>query len=105
MLATPPTKTRTITPIGERVVVRPKDPPSKSKEGTLFIPEVAKEKPQEGTIVEISDDMEVRGSPLLPGLTVIYGKYSGHEIQLNDEVLLVLELKDVLGYVTEDDVE
>lgn len=99
------TRVRTVTPIGERVLVRPAKPFEKSKSGALVIPEIAKEAPQEGTIVATSDELEVRGSPLIEGLTVLYGKYAGHQIEVNDEILLMLDIRDVLGVITEEDSE
>lgn len=75
-----------------RVLVRPSSA-SEQTEGGLFIPNQAREQPQTGEVVAVAVPMD----GVQPGARVMYGKYSGTEIELNGEKLLVLRLGDVLG--------
>ncbi len=91
-------------PMGDRVVVRPSEQESVTK-GGIFLPDTAQERPQKGEVVSTGPgrmlengkrvEMEVKA-----GDTVIYSKYSGTEIEVQDEELLVLGANDILAVIT-----
>jgi chaperonin GroES len=91
-----------ITPLADRVLVKPMDP-KEMKKGGIIIPDTAKEKPQEGEIIAVGKGrvnestgermpMEVK-----KGDRVLYGKYSGTEITIDDKELLILRESDILA--------
>jgi len=91
-------------PLGDRIVVRPIKREETTKSG-IILPDTAKEKPQEGEVIavgpgKLTDDgmrieMEVK-----KGDKIMYAKYAGTEIKLDDEELLILRESDVLAKVT-----
>jgi chaperonin GroES len=90
-----------ITPLGDRVLVKPSAGEEVSK-GGIVLPDTAKEKPQEGTVVAVGsgrvlDDGTVVPMEVKTGDKVIYGKYSGTEIKVGDEDHLILTERDILG--------
>ena len=91
-----------IKPLGDRVVVKPQPAEEKTASG-LFIPDTAKEKPQKGTIVAVGPGRVENGNKIdmtvQEGDTVLYGKYSGTEIQLDNDDLLIMRESDILGIV------
>jgi chaperonin GroES len=97
------TKTKiNITPLGDRVIIKPLEP-KEVKKGGIIIPETAKEKPQEGEIVAAGKGRTEDGK-LIPmevkvGDKVLYGKYSGTEIKINDEDYLIMKEEDILGII------
>ena len=89
------------TPLGERVVIKPLEREDVSK-GGIFLPETAKEKPQEGEIVavgpgRIDDDGKRIPMELKAGDRVIYSKFAGTEFKDEDEEYLILRESDVLA--------
>lgn len=93
-----------IKPIGDRVVVQPEAAEEKTSSG-LFIPDTAKEKPQRGKVLFVGPgsvqdgkrvDMTVKA-----GDSVLYGKYSGTEITLDGEDVLIMRENDILGVISE----
>ncbi len=98
------TKTATkVTPLSDRVVVRAMEE-SEQMRGGLFIPDTAKEKPQQGEIVATGPGKYEDGK-LIPmtvkvGDKVLYGKYSGTEVTIDDEALLILRESDVLAVIS-----
>lgn len=91
-----------IQPLGDRVVVKPQPAEEKTASG-LFIPDTAKEKPVKGTVVAVGPGRVENGTKIdmtvKAGDTVLYGKYSGTEIQLDSEDLLIMRETDILGVV------
>jgi chaperonin GroES len=92
-----------IRPIGDRVIVKP-EPREETTRGGIVIPETAKEKPQEGTVIAVGSgrplDNGGRASlELRQGDHVLFAKYSGTEMVLDDEIYLVLRENDVLAAV------
>lgn len=91
-----------IKPLGDRVVVRPQEAEEKTESG-LYIPDTAKEKPQRGTIVSVGpgrvEDGKKIDMSVGEGDTVLYGKYAGTEITLNNEDLLIMRENDILGII------
>ena len=84
-------------PIGERALVKPVEPEEKTASG-IVLPETAKDKPHTARIIAIGDleDGEVNQGDL-----VVFAKYSGTEITLDDEDYLILDADDLLGIVEE----
>ena len=88
-------------PLADRVVVRPIKKEEKTKSG-IYLPDTAKEKPQEGKVVAVgpgrlSDDGKRIAMDLKVGDTVIYAKYGGTEIKVDDEELMILRESDILA--------
>ena len=94
-----------IRPLQDRVIVKRIQEEEKTK-GGLFIPDTAKEKPQEGKVVAVGPGRwDEDGSKRIPldvskGDTVIYSKYGGTEIKYNGEEYLILSARDVLAVVS-----
>jgi chaperonin GroES len=91
----------TIRPLGDRVVVKP-DPKEETTRSGIIIPDTAKEKPQQGTVTAVGSgrllDNGARSvMELREGNHVLYAKYGGTEIILDDETCLVLRESDVLA--------
>ncbi len=91
-----------ITPLGDRVVVRPEAAEEKTSFG-LFIPDTAKEKPQKGTVVAAGPGRYENGTKiemtLKAGDKVLYGKYAGSEVQIDGEDLMIMRESDIFGIV------
>jgi len=92
-----------ITPLGDRILVRPLEAEEKTK-GGIILPDTAKEKPQEGRVVAVGkgkvlDDGKVQPLEVKPGDKILYGKYSGTEIKLEDEEHLIIKEEDVLAII------
>ena len=91
-----------ITPIGDRVVVRPEAAEEKTSSG-LFIPDTAKEKPQKGTVVAVGTGRYENGTKIdmvvKEGDKVLYGKYAGSEVSLDGEDLMIMRESDIFGVI------
>ena len=90
-----------IQPLGDRVLVKPVEA-KEMKRGGVIIPDSAKEKPQEGVIAacgkgKTTDDGKVIALDVKVGDKILYGKYSGSEIKLDDEDYLIMHQDDILG--------
>lgn len=93
-----------IKPLGDRVLVRPMEE-KEVKKGGIIIPDSAKEKPMEGTIEaagpgKTTDDGKVIPMAVKKGDKVIYGKYSGTEVKINDQEYLLMREDDILGILS-----
>jgi chaperonin GroES len=91
-------------PLGDRVIVKPKEPEEVTK-GGIILPDTAKEKPVEGEIVavgpgRVADDGKLIKMELKTGDKVLYGKYSGTEIKIEDEDYLIMRESDVYAIIT-----
>lgn len=86
-----------IQPLEDRVLIRPMEEKEK-KLGSIIIPETAKEKPQIGTIEAVGTDEELQ-KIVKVGDRIIYGKYSGTEIELDGVNYLIIQKSDLLGVV------
>ena len=100
-VATPITKK--LRPLGDRVVVQPSARKEMTKSG-IMIPDTAKEKPQEGTIIaagpgRILDDGKRESMDVKAGDKVLYAKYAGTEFKIEGEDLLIVSQKDILAIV------
>ena len=92
-----------IQPLGDRLIIKAVEPKEVKKSG-IIIPETAKEKPQEGEVMAVGKGKLTEEGKLIPmevktGDIVLYGKYSGTEIKINDEEYLIMREEDVLGIV------
>jgi chaperonin GroES len=90
-------------PLHDRVVVK-RTEEKEQMIGGLYIPDTAKEKPQQGEVVAIGDGRILEDGTRVPldlnvGDQVLFGKYSGTEVKLNDEEYLIMRESDVLGVV------
>jgi len=87
-----------ITPLHDRVVVKPA-PAEEKTAGGIIIPDTAKEKPQRGTVVAAG--LGKKDEPLIVkvGDTVLYGKYAGTELQLEGGDFLIMRESDILAIV------
>ena len=83
-------------PNEDRVLVEPAAAEEKTA-GGIIIPDTAKEKPQQGTVVAIGPGKKDEPITLSAGDTVYYGKYSGTEIQLSGKDYLIMRASDILG--------
>jgi chaperonin GroES len=93
----------TFRPLHDRVLVRRIEPDAKSA-GGIIIPETAQEKPQQGEIVSIgsgahSEDGKVVPLDVKAGDRILFGKWSGTEVKVDGEALLIMNEGDVLGVV------
>jgi chaperonin GroES len=91
-------------PLADRVVVRPIERETVSK-GGIVLPDTAKEKPQEGEVMAVglgrlSDDGKRLPMDVKVGDIVIYAKYGGTEIKVDDEELMILRESDILAKKT-----
>ena len=90
-------------PLADRVVVRSLEGHEQTR-GGLFIPDTAKEKPQEGEILAVGpgrfDDGKRVPMEVKVGDKVLFGKYSGTEVLIDGEALLILRESDVLAILT-----
>ena len=92
-------------PLGDRVVVKPLSREEVTKSG-IVLPDTAKEKPQEGSIIAVGpgrvlDNGQRVAVELKAGDRVLFAKYAGTEFKREDEELLILSEKDILAVVTE----
>jgi chaperonin GroES len=90
-------------PLRDRVLVKFSTEEEKTA-GGLFIPDSAKEKPQKGTIIavgsgKITDDGKRQAMDVKVGDTVLFDKYSGSKIKIDDEDYLIIREEDILGIV------
>lgn len=92
----------TVKPLADRVVIKALEETEQMR-GGLFIPDTAKEKPQQGEIVAVGpgryEDGKLVPMSLKAGDKVLYGKYSGTEVTVNNETLLIISEKDVLAVI------
>ena len=89
-------------PLGDRVAVRRVEEEARSK-GGIIIPDTAKEKPQEGEVVAVGpgawDDGRRIAMAVAPGDHILFGKWSGSEVKIDGEDLLIMKESDILGVV------
>ncbi|MCM8780425.1 MAG: co-chaperone GroES [Candidatus Omnitrophica bacterium] len=94
-----------ITPLGDRILVKPLEAEEKTK-GGIILPDTAKEKPQEGKVVAVGkgkllEDGKIQPLEVKVGDRILYGKYSGTEIKLDGEEHLIIREEDVLAIVSD----
>ncbi len=92
-----------VRPLYDRVLVKRNEEPTRTKSG-LFLPDNAKEKPVEGTVVAVGGGKIKDNGDILPlmvkaGDHIVFGKYSGTEIKVNGEDRLIMREDDILGVI------
>ena len=89
-------------PLADRVAIRPLEE-TETMRGGLYIPDTAKEKPIQGEIIAAGPGRVEKGDKvpmeLKVGDRVLYGKYSGTEVTINDEAILIIKESDVLAKI------
>ena len=93
-----------LVPLGDRVVVKALEEEEITK-GGILLPDTAKEKPQKGEVMavgpgKLSDDGKRQPMEVKKGDKVIYAKYAGTEVKIEDEELLILRESDILAKIT-----
>ena len=101
--STKATDAKKLRPLGDRVVVQPTPREEMTKSG-IVLPDTAKEKPQEGTIISVGpgrilDDGKRESIDVKKGERVLYAKYAGTEFKIDDVELLIISQKDILAVV------
>jgi len=91
-------------PIGDRVIVQRLGSAEKSK-GGLYLPDAAQEKPQEGKVIAIGSGKMLKNGKIVPlavkpGDRILFGKYSGSEIKVDDKEYVFLNEDDILAIIT-----
>ncbi len=92
-----------VRPLHDRVVIKRVDAEEKTK-GGIIIPDTAKEKPQEGEVIAVGPGARDESGKLVPidlkvGDRILFGKWSGTEIKLDGEDLLIMKESDVMGVI------
>jgi len=90
-------------PLDDRVLIKPADPEEKTASG-LYLPQGAKEKPQQGTIVAVGPGRLLKDGKRAPvavkkGEKVVYGRYAGSEIELKGVKHVIIEESELLGVI------
>ncbi len=90
-------------PLGDRLLVRPKESEEKTKSG-IVLPDSAKEKPQEGSVIATGDGARDEDGKKIPmevkkGNVVLYSKYAGTEVKIDGVEHLIIKESDVLAIV------
>lgn len=90
-------------PLHDRILVRRVESEEKTK-GGIIIPDTAKEKPQEGEVIAVgpgarNDTGQVQALDVKTGDRILFGKWSGTEIKINGEDLLIMKESDVMGII------
>ncbi len=94
----------TIKPLHDRVIIKRLDESAEKTAGGLFIPDSAKEKPQEGEVIaagagKYKEDGSRQTLDVKEGDRVLFGKYSGSEIKLDGEEFLIMREDEILGII------
>jgi chaperonin GroES len=102
-LATATASATKLRPLGDRVVIQPTPREEMTKSG-IVLPDTAKEKPQEGSVLAVGpgrilDDGKRESIDVKVGDKVLYAKYAGTEFKVDDEDLLIVSQKDILAVV------
>lgn len=87
-----------IKPLADRVVIEPKEAETKTASG-LYIPDTAKEKPQQGTVVAAGPGTKDVEMEVKVGDVVLYGKYAGTEVTYEDKKYLIMKQSDILAII------
>ncbi len=91
-----------IQPLNDRVVVEAQDAEEQTASG-LYIPDTAKEKPQRGVVLSVGPGRVENGTKIdmtvKAGDVVLYGKYSGTEVTLDDKEYMIMRESDILGII------
>lgn len=85
-----------IKPLADRVLVEPKEAETKTASG-LYIPDTAKEKPQEGKVIAAGPGKKDEPMEVKVGDEVLYGKYAGTEVTVEDKKYLIVRQSDIMA--------
>lgn len=85
-----------IKPLADRVLIEPKEAETKTASG-IYIPDTAKEKPQQGTVIAAGPGKKDEPMEVKAGDQVIYGKYAGTEVTVEDKKYLIVKQSDILA--------
>ncbi len=85
-----------IKPLADRVLIEPKEAETKTASG-IYIPDTAKEKPQQGTVIAAGPGKKDEPMEVKVGDQVIYGKYAGTEVTVEDKKYLIVKQSDILA--------
>jgi chaperonin GroES len=85
-------------PLADRVLIEPKEAETKTASG-IFIPDTAREKPQQGKVVAVGPGTEDEKMEVKVGDLVLYGKYSGTEITVDGKDYLIMKQSDIFAIV------
>src|SRR3954465_1343299 len=93
-----------IKPLHDRVIIRRIEETTNQTAGGLFIPDTAKEKPQEGEVIAVGEgkykeDGTRQTLDVKAGDRILFGKYSGSEVKLDDEEFLIMREDEILGII------
>ena len=91
-------KKLSVTPLHDRVIVKPA-PAEEKTVGGIIIPDTAKEKPQRGVVIAAGPGKKDEPMSVKAGDTVLYGKYAGTEIQIDNDDMLIMRESDILAIV------
>ena len=91
-----------IRPLHDRVLLKRLEPTDKKTAGGIIIPDTAKEKPQEGEIIavgpgKVTDDGRVQPMNVKAGDRVLFGKYAGTDVKMDDQEYIIMREDDILG--------
>lgn len=92
-----------LSPLHDRVIIKPSQPEEVTK-GGIIIPDTAKEKPMQGEVIAVgpgkmTDDGKIIPLTVKVGDKVLYGKYSGTEVEINGEQFLIMRESDILAII------
>ena len=85
-----------IKPLADRVLIEPQEAQTQTASG-IFIPDTAKEKPQQGKVVAAGPGKKDEPMEVKPGDVVLYGKYAGTEVTFEDKKYLIMKQSDILA--------
>ncbi len=88
-------------PLRDKVIIKVLESEDKSK-GGIFLPDTAKEKPQEGKVIAVGSgkvlsDGKIVALDVKPGNKILFGKYSGSEVKIDNEEYLIMDADDILA--------
>ena len=92
-----------VKPLADRVLIKPAEA-VEVKKGGIIIPDTAKEKPMQGDVMEVGTGRQTEDGKVIPmsvkkGDKILYGKYSGTEISIDNEEMLIMRESDVLAII------
>ena len=85
-----------IKPLADRVLIEPKEAETKTASG-IFIPDTAKEKPQQGTVIAVGPGKKDEPMEVKVGDVVLFGKYAGTEVAVEEKKFLIVKQSDILA--------
>jgi len=89
-----------VIPLGDRLLIKPIKEEEKT-EGGIVLPDSAKEKPMKAEVIAVGEGEDIKDLDLKVGDKVIYSKYSGTEIKINDEEHIIIDAEDILAKIEE----